>query len=74
VRPVKTLEVDLAHTADAIDLVSFVERLGHEAKLVPLHRGTALEVAFDEKLERIVREWLAEHHPELLSRHGTEGP
>jgi len=64
----KKLRLDLAHTSDAIDLVRFCEEHGIEARLVPLHAGTTLEVVYDEAGETEVEEWLQEKHAELASR------
>lgn len=55
------MKLDLAHTVDAIDLVRFLEERGVEARLVPLHAGTALEVEFDDNAEEEVEEWLLSH-------------
>jgi hypothetical protein len=63
-----TRRLDLAHTSDAIDLVHFLEQRGVESKLVPLHRGTQLEVVYDENAEQEVEEWLSNRHAELARR------
>jgi len=59
------VRVDLQHTADAIDLVRYLEQRGLDARLVPLKRGTSLEVSFDERVESAVSDWLETRHPTL---------